>query len=1047
MATDQNYNNDALQDDTSLNTDDLVLGMSEPSSGGVSLDDLQPAAEQQTPSFRGAGTAGEDTGAALPTFTISQISNYLQQGYWTDRGGNFRSFNLDNSGGAGFNANRTLQYNYSGFSNISGAGTDSDGISTARRALVDHALDYIGAVLNINFVQTTSTGTDVDIFFKDNGSGAAANASLFGSGNGTANHRYTDYAWVNVASSWSGGTSTINDYTYQTFIHEIFHTLGLGHGGNYNFTSNFVTDTTDPNFGNNSNHYLNDSWQQSIMSYFSQDDNTTVNADFNYVITGMAADWQALRNYYGSAAFLGNTTYGFNTNISATTSQVMHDLSTYADETTFNIVDDGGTDTLDFSGYAANQNINLAVASSGSTTGTISDIGGQTGNMTLAIGTVIENATGGSGSDTINGNSANNLLKGGGGNDTLYGQGGVDTLGGEDGNDSLYGGDGNDSMDGGAGNDLLKGGGGADSLDGGDGVDTADYSDSTSAVTVNLTNGTGSGGSAAGDTLSGIENVIGSSSADVLAGDANANSLSGGGGDDILTSGDGLDTLTGSSGADTLKGGGGADVLNGGSDIDTASYVDSTAGVTVSLTTGAGTGGDAEGDKLSAIENLTGSNSADTLSGNNVANILAGSGGDDQLKGGGGADTLNGGSGIDAAIYSDSGVGVTVNLTAGTGSGGTAQGDKLSAIENVLGSGLADSLGGNDLANGLSGSGGDDALNGGLGNDTLDGGTGDDFLKGGGGADTLIGGDGIDTASYVDSSAVVRVNLLSGTATGGDAQGDTFSGVENVTGSANDDVLVGDANVNNLQGQGGDDSIEGGAGADVLGGGAGKDTASYAGSDVGVSVDLAAGIALGGHAEGDALTGFENLTGSAFDDTLNGDTGNNTLTGGDGNDDLSGGDGSDKLSGGGGNDDLIGGVGNDKLNGGGGVDNITGNGGSDQITGGGGQDTLSGGGADDIFVYTAVSDSQDGGNKRDIIVDFVQLSDVIDLSAIDAIAGGIDNIFNFIGSAAFSGAAGELRYSQQAGSTLISADVDGGGADFQISLTGLFDLTIADFVL
>ncbi|WP_373505712.1 M66 family metalloprotease [Aestuariivirga sp.] len=64
---------------------------------------------------------------------------------------------------------------------------------------------------------------------------------------------------MNVEAGWNGGTAGINDYTYQTFIHEILHTMGLGHAGNYNGRANFVTDTADVNCGNTSNIFLNDS--------------------------------------------------------------------------------------------------------------------------------------------------------------------------------------------------------------------------------------------------------------------------------------------------------------------------------------------------------------------------------------------------------------------------------------------------------------------------------------------------------------------------------------------------------------------------------------------------------------------------------------------------------------------------------------------------------------------------------------------------------------------------------------------------------------------
>src|SRR5829696_2894770 len=163
-------------------------------------------------------------------------------------------------------------------------------------------------------------------------------------------------------------------------------------------------------------------------------------------------------------------------------------------------------------------------------------------------------------------------------------------------------------------------------------------------------------------------------------------------------------------------------------------------------------------------------NTDDNLFGLNGDDTLNAFGGNDLLKGGG-ADVLNGGSGNDTADYGDSASGVTVLLDTGNASGGTAQGDTLNSIENVNGSGSDDLLRGTAGVNVLSGAGGDD------------------ILKGGGGADQLIGGGGSDTASYVDSVAGVTVNLGANTGTDGDAAGDTFSGVENVTGSPQADTL------------------------------------------------------------------------------------------------------------------------------------------------------------------------------------------------------------------------------------------------------------------
>ena len=170
-------------------------------------------------------------------------------------------------------------------------------------------------------------------------------------------------------------------------------------------------------------------------------------------------------------------------------------------------------------------------------------------------------------------------------------------------------------------------------------------------------------------------------------------------------------------------------------------------------------------------------------------------------------------------------------------------------------------------------------LTGGIGNDTLDGNGGWDWLEGGPGADRISGGTGIDRVSYQYSNTGVEVRLYDGAATGGDAEGDTFPGrqtvdgarvpdIEDLFGSAHDDVLAGAAGPNWLSGYYGDDVLDGregndlldgGAGADALIGGAGNDAAVYLYSPEGVHVRLYDGTAKGGYAEGDTFPGTETV--------------------------------------------------------------------------------------------------------------------------------------------------------------------------------------------
>jgi glucose/arabinose dehydrogenase len=159
-----------------------------------------------------------------------------------------------------------------------------------------------------------------------------------------------------------------------------------------------------------------------------------------------------------------------------------------------------------------------------------------------------------------------------------------------------------------------------------------------------------------------------------------------------------------------------------------------------------------------------------------------------------------------------------------------------------------------------------DILRGLGGNDVLYGGAGDDLLDGGAGADVLIGGSGTDTAVYGSSGSAVTVNLATGLGSGGEAEGDILSGIENVIGSPFGDVLTGNAGANGV---------------------------NYELSNAGVAINLQTGTASGGHAAGDVLSAFENLIGSAFADQLTGNSGANVFRGGGGNDLLEGGAGTD----------------------------------------------------------------------------------------------------------------------------------------------------------
>lgn len=373
-------------------------------------------------------------------------------------------------------------------------------------------------------------------------------------------------------------------------------------------------------------------------------------------------------------------------------------------------------------------------------------------------------------------------------------------------------------------------------------------------------------------------------------------------------------------------------------------------------------------------DQLYGGDGNDVLDGGDGEDVLMGGAGDDTLRGGkdddyflggAGADEIDGGkNGSDQVSYRESLVGVrfSPDLTrpkqkAFIGSGGDAEGDRLIDIEYIEGSNGDDILLGDDDENTLEG------LN---GNDSLSGGKGKDFLVGGAGSDTLDGGADEDSTSYIPSPAAVFINLKTGVAFGGDAEGDRLISIESVQGSAYNDIIFGNDGNNHLAGLvgddrlyggDGDDSLEGdnaglsgnlgddwllgGKGKDKLNGGGyvnespGQDWASYLTSAAGVDVSLIRGTGKGGDAEGDQLdfagritrsedpnkapkvepiegySTIENLEGSSHNDTLEGDLAGNILKGLGGN---------DKLNGGGNNDTLFGGAGADTFEGGSGLD-------------------------------------------------------------------------------------------------------------------------------
>mgnify|MGYP000164334353 CR=1 FL=1 len=377
--------------------------------------------------------------------------------------------------------------------------------------------------------------------------------------------------------------------------------------------------------------------------------------------------------------------------------------------------------------------------------------------------------------------------------------------------------------------------------------------------------------------LDGKDQLTGGDFNDYLFGGAASDRLEGRGGNDTLLGGEGSDYMSGGDGNDTLEGGAGADTIIGGDGTDTASYRESAARVAVDLMSGTGSGGDAQGDTLKGIENLTGSAFGDVLAGGLSGNVLRGGAGDDRLfgrggndtlDGGMGRDTLDGGEGFDTADYSNSASAVTVNLAQNRGSGGDAEGDRFRDIERVVGSRHDDTIIGNSANNTLEGGQGADTLKGGGGDDVLMDFSGNNTFEGGGGADRILGGTGVDTLIYESSSAGVTVNLFTSSGAGGDAEGDHMWSIENLIGSAFGDELTGNNADNVIHGGSGNDIIQGGTGIDEIWGEAGDDRFVFDQNDqeaIGLPWDLEAiaDFTAGGNEDSidlrNAGTGYESL--------------------------------------------------------------------------------------------------------------------------------------------------------------------------------------------
>jgi len=398
-----------------------------------------------------------------------------------------------------------------------------------------------------------------------------------------------------------------------------------------------------------------------------------------------------------------------------------------------------------------------------------------------------------------------------------------------------------------------------------------------------------------------------------------------------------------------------------------------------------------------------------------------------------------------------------------TGTDGPDELFGTSGDDTMLGKGGDDFMSGSGGADTMSGGDGSDFISGGAGDDSELGGAGDDFLKGGADNDYLNGGAGADRVSFLGAAGPVHVDLRIHEAQDTGEGMDTLVSIENLSGTAGDDVLIGDGQNNVLNGSGGSDSLVGNGGDDLfawadggdntIDGGTGDDTlqidSNGAGDIVSSTVDLARTDAQDSGAGTFTLSGVENLSGSIHDesaDHFSGDGGANILAGANADDELRGLGGADLLLGDGAIRADFGpngysGVQTIELEGfGSGADLLDGGTGNDTLIGGGGGDSLTGGAGKDVFVYLSSLDSfgaVDDPAGIDTIFD-LEKKDVVDLSAIDAdtTADG-DQAFHLV--KAFKGHAGELMRSYDAETNLTHffMDLDGDReSDMQIAVVG-----------